>query len=196
MPNTLAPFGFQFFGLVNGTPPNFAPSIKRIAQADNVPVGQGDVLTALATGYVSRAAAGTAQIAGVFVGCRYLSVAFQRTVWRNYWPGSDANGDVEAMVIDHPDALFKVQASAAAFVIADIGINAQFTNPAPNAANGLSAMVLDSATKAVTATHAFKVWELWSKYAAPGENGTDDASNNNIALVKLNYSLLGTQLAI
>ena len=48
-------------------------------------------------------------IAGVFVGCKYLSTSQKRTVWTNYWGGADANGDVTAYVINDEDAQFSVQ---------------------------------------------------------------------------------------
>jgi hypothetical protein len=191
--NVLAPFGFQSLGLLYGTPPNFAPSWRKIAQADAVPVGQGDVVTGLATGYVTRAAAGGTSVAGVFMGCRYLSVAFKRTIWNNFWPGSDANGDVDVMIYDHPECMFKVQASAAAFTFADIGINFDYVNAAPNAGNGLSTMTADSASKAAaTTTLPFRMWGLWSAYGIPGDNGTDDASNNNYLICSWNHEVFKT----
>src|SRR5882672_3934532 len=115
MANILAPFGFQFLGLLNGTPPNFAPQSMLIQANYNVAIGQNDAVTMDTGGYITRVASVAVPLAGVFVGCRYLSVAFQRTVWRNYWPGTaDSVGDIEAYVISHPDALFKVQMSGAA----------------------------------------------------------------------------------
>ena len=48
-------------------------------------------------------------VAGVFVGCKYLSTAQKRPVYSSYWPGSDANGDVTAYAITDPNAQFLVQ---------------------------------------------------------------------------------------
>jgi hypothetical protein len=95
-------------------------------------------------------------IAGVFVGCRYLSTANKYPVWRNYWPGSDANGDVTAYVITDPNAQFVVQTAnsnttATAVGFSNIGQNISFnyndsvatgeTNG--NTASGLSTMFAD-----------------------------------------------------
>ena len=67
-------------------------------------------------------------VAGVFVGCKYLSTSQKRTVWSSYWPGSDANGDVYAYVITDPNAQFLVQTAnsnttATAVGLANVGQN-------------------------------------------------------------------------
>lgn len=188
MANVLAPFGFQFLGLLNGTPPNFAPQSMLIQNNYNVAIGQNDAVTMNTNGYITRVASAANLMAGVFVGCTWLSVAFQRKVWRNYWPGTtDAIGDIEAYVISHPDALFKVQMSAAASVRADIGGNFAYTDAAPNAANGISTHTLTSGSLAATATLPFRLYDLYSHYGIPGENGTDDTSANNIVVVLGNF---------
>ena len=71
-------------------------------------------------------------VAGVFVGCRYLSAANKYPIWRNYWPGSDANGDVQAYVITDPNAQFSVatgnsNAAATPVGFTNIGQNISFT---------------------------------------------------------------------
>ena len=70
-------------------------------------------------------------IAGVFIGCKYLSTSQKRTVWSPYWPGSDANGDVTAYIINDPNAQFVVQTAnsnttATAVGIASVGQNIGF----------------------------------------------------------------------
>ena len=103
MANTLAPFGFrQYFGGAGGAP-TFNQTTRRIASSNSTAIYFGDPVmpvVSTANGYITQAAAGSTMLAGIFVGCRYLSVSLKRTVWSNYWPGSDANGDVDAYVID------------------------------------------------------------------------------------------------
>lgn len=70
-------------------------------------------------------------VAGIFVGCRYLSTSQKKTVWGNYWPGSDANGDVTAYAITDPNAQFLVQTAnsnttATAVGLANVGQNIGF----------------------------------------------------------------------
>lgn len=98
-------------------------------------------------------------VAGVFIGCRYLSTSQKRPLWGNYWPGSDASGDVTAYVITDPNAQFSVMTgnsntAASAVGLASIGQNISFnysqsgisglTNG--NTANGLSTYFADAYT--------------------------------------------------
>ena len=92
-------------------------------------------------------------IAGIFVGCKYLSVAQKRTTWSNYWPGSDANtaAAVTAYVIDDSNAQFNVQTAnsnttATAVGFASTGNNIGFAIGTGNTANGLSGAYADQYT--------------------------------------------------
>ena len=89
--------------------------------------------------------------AGIFVGCRYLSTANKYPVWRNYWPGSDANGDVTAYVITDPLAQFSVMTgnsntTATAVGFSNIGQNIGFTYTQSGVAttNGITATGLST----------------------------------------------------
>ena len=44
--------------------------------------------------------AATKILVGIFTGCSYYSTSQRKTVFNNYWPGSDATGDIEAYVVD------------------------------------------------------------------------------------------------
>jgi len=121
MANTFAPYGFlQYQGGAGGAP-TFAQSARRIAAGNTTAIFTGDPVqpvTSTANGYITQATAGgTVQLAGIFVGCRYLSTSLNRVVWSNYWPGSGATGDVEAYVIDDPNARFVVQTSGSGFPV-------------------------------------------------------------------------------
>ena len=118
MANTAAYSGFQqYFGGAGGAP-TFAMSTRRIASSASTAIYSGDPVTPVAgtgaaTGYIVSAANGAQPIAGIFAGCKYLNTSLGRTVWSPYWPGSGATGDVEAYVIDDPNARFVVQTSFA-----------------------------------------------------------------------------------
>jgi len=99
-------------------------------------------------------------IAGVFVGCSYLSTAQKRVVWSDYWPGSDANSDVTAYVVADPNARFEAMtansnttSTAVGFsqVGQNIGFNYSIYGASPassngNTANGLSTYFADQYT--------------------------------------------------
>ena len=181
MANTNAPFGFrQYRGL--GSAPTYEQSVRLIKSDNTTAVYFGDPVSNLNTGYITRATAGTAQIAGIFVGCKYLSTSQKRTVWSNYWPGSDASADVEAYIVDDPNAQFVVQAGGTAIGLADMGLNIQFNLGTGNSSTGISGAYVES--PAVTATLPFRI--IGFIESPPGANGTDIASAYNQIIVGFN----------
>ncbi len=181
MANTNAPFGFrQYRGL--GSAPTYEQSVRLIKSDNTTAVYFGDPVSNLNTGYITRATAGTAQIAGIFVGCKYLSTSQKRTVWSNYWPGSDASADVEAYIVDDPNAQFVVQAGGTAIGLADMGLYIQFNLGTGNSSTGISGAYVES--PAVTATLPFRI--IGFIESPPGANGTDITSAYNQIIVGFN----------
>jgi hypothetical protein len=181
MANTNAAFGFrQYRGL--GSAPTYEQSVRLIKSDYGTAIYFGDPITPLSTGYIARAAAGTAQIGGIFAGCKYLSTVMKRTVWSNYYPGSDAAADVEAYVIDDPNAQFMVQAGGTAIGLADLGLNVQFNLGTGNSSTGISGAYVES--PAVTATLPFRL--VGFVQDPPGAPGTDIASAYNRVIVAFN----------
>lgn len=181
MANTNAPFGFrQYRG--TGSVPTYEQSVRKIASGNTTKIYFGDAVVPLATGYIAQATAGTTPLAGVFAGCKYVSTSQKRTVWSNYWPGADATGDVEAYVIDDPNAQFEVQAGGTAIGFADLGLNVQLNVGTGNTATGISGMYVES--PAVTATLPFRL--VGFVEAPPGSAGTDITSAYNRVVVAFN----------
>ena len=189
MANTSAPFGFQHIGTSSGGAPTFANTRRLIASTDTNPVYFGDVVMPVvssATGYITHGVAGTTVIAGIFVGCSYFSTSQQRQIWRNYWPGSDATGDVVAYVIDDAGAKFKVQAGATVVGVSIIGQYIQFAAGTGNTATGISGSYVQS--PATTVTLPFIVLDTVT--APPGVNGTDNTTGYNFVIVGFNNEVL------
>jgi hypothetical protein len=154
-----------------------------------------------------------APVAGVFAGCKYLSTSQTRTVWSNYWPGSDTTNDVEAYVSTDPNARFSVQTgnsntTATAVGQANVGENIGFnwndstatSETNGNTANGLSTMFADQYTLSsagVTGANAalpFRVIALQNYLpgqAAPlsGVNGNDATAGYNKIVVGFNNAM-------
>ena len=91
MANVSAPFGFaQRSG--TGSSPTYE-QVKGTIAYNTAAIYYGDPIFRLSDGTLAGASTGpgptTTAIAGIFVGCAYLSVSQKRTVWGNYWPGSD-----------------------------------------------------------------------------------------------------------
>lgn len=187
MTNTSAPFGFsQYKG--TGSAPTYEQVEMLIASNNATPIYFGDAVvpvTGSATGYIKQATASTVALAGIFVGCKYLSTSQKRTVWSNYWPGSDANGDVKAYVINDPNAQFLCQAGGTNVGASKIGQNIQLNVGTGNATNGISGMYVES--PATTATLPFRVVGVVAD--PPGANGTDTTSGYNLVVVQFNNTL-------
>jgi hypothetical protein len=194
--NVLAAFGFQQIGTFSGVPNfavsgsdggNSAPSPYRIAAGNATAIFQGDLVrmnVSGPTGYVEQWAAGdggTTKIpVGIFYGCRYYSTSQKKTVWNNYWPGSDATGDVEAFICDDPQARFMCQAGAGPITLTALGTTADITaTPVGNTTTGISGMSL--ANPASTVFLPFKVLGVVNQ--PPGVNGRDITTAFNFVVV-------------
>lgn len=202
-------------------------SLVVVSNATGVPNGVFTVTSATATTVVVQstgvAAATSATstpvvtvyvpVAGIFAGCKYLSVASKRTVWSNYWPGSDTANDVTAYVITDPNARFLVQTAnynttATAVGQAQVGQNIGFnwndststgeTNG--NTATGLSTMFADQFTLSsagVTGANAalpFRIIALANYQPGQavffsGVNGNDATTAYNSIVVGFNNAM-------
>lgn len=203
MPNTFAPFGFRPVNTSNG-PINWRMSVRRVAAGDTTAIYRGDAVVPVistANGYIKQATASTTALAGVFWGCQYLSTSQKRTVWSQYWPGSDATGDVIAYVVDDPNARFQVQTSGSSFQItgtvssftsSPVGRLAQLNVGAGSSVTQQSGMYLD--TVGTTATFPFQIVDM--VLDPPGSNGADPTSNYNYVIVGFNNEMLRSNGAV
>lgn len=171
MANVSAPFGFQ---QRQGT--GSSPTYEQVAVGTGEGIFSGggstggiaynasaiyygDPVNRTAGGTIAQApgSAGgsTVTMAGVFVGCKYLSTSQKRTVWSNYWPGSDvASGNastIVAYIINDPNAQFVAQSDSTGLVEATLGSNLDFNIGAGNAASGISGAYLISTAQTVAA---------------------------------------------
>ena len=184
-PSIDAPYGYKPVNLLGGQV--FSGSTREYPIAYNYPTSifYGDPVEPNAAGYIIQGT-GSASIAGVFVGCQYLSVSQKRTVWSNYWPGSDNNGDVTAYVVNDPNAKFVAQTDATGAVQADINANVGFAIGSGNTANGISGAYVDMSTVAVTSTLPFRIVSLVTQ--PPGGPGTEAGAYNTVVVAFNNVS--------
>ena len=153
-----------------------------------------------ATGYITQGSPGTTTLAGIFAGCKYLNTSLGRTVWSNYWPGSGATGDIEAYVVDDPNARFRVMGNSTTFNItgtisamtsSPIGQYAQFAIGTGNTATQLSGAYLN--TLGTTVTYPFIVLGLVG-LETPGVagvgNGADPTTAYNHVIVGFNNEIM------
>jgi hypothetical protein len=187
MANTNAPFGFrQYSG--TGTTPSYEQIQVLIKSDDTTKIFFGDPVIGTSAGYITQAPTNTGGVAsgiqGIFIGCKYLSVSQKRTVWSNYWPGADNNGDVYAYIVNDPNAKFVVQSDSTAVDQSMVNANVGFTIGSGNTANGISAAVITtSTTPTTTAALPFRIVGVVTE--PPGAPGTE-ASAYNLAIVAFN----------
>jgi hypothetical protein len=187
MANTFAPFGFsQFSG--TGSAPTYEQVVGFCAY-NTAAMYFGDPVFQNANGSIYPTTPGTGILAGVFVGCKYLSVSQKRTVWSNFWGAADvaSTNTVEVYYVNDPNAKFLAQvggSSSTGLAVTDIGANVQFAYGTPNTMSGISGAYIDiTVTPTTTATLPFKVVGLDT--APPGANGTE-AGAYNYAIVAFN----------
>ena len=190
MANTSAPFGFrQISG--TGSAPTYEQVVVRIAY-NAAAIFFGDPVLPDSGGFVVVGAPGTTQIAGIFVGCKYLSVATKRTQWSNYWPGSDvaSTNVVEGYIVNDPNAKFLAQvggSSSTGAAVGDINANVQFAIGTGNTSTGISGAYVDiSVTPTTTATFPFRLISL--VVDPPGAPGTDTGAYNYVIVAFNNVS--------
>lgn len=193
MANTFAPFGFRQTGGAPGAAPNAEQLEYRIAHNDTTKIYFGDPVKFLDTGLIAQWTATTvaSQLAGVFVGCKYLSVSRGEVVWSPYWPGADAvQNTVYGYVVPCSPGTaprFLVQTgnsntTAVAVTQADVFRNADVALGTGNTSNGISGAYLDINTFGTTATLPFRIIGLYNGVG----NGSDAASANNWVIVEAN----------
>jgi hypothetical protein len=195
MANTLAPFGFRQFRRLDGGAPTAGFDTLTIASSDTNVIGTGDVVATSTTGpYVTVLSSGLSQVRGVFFGCEFFSPTVNRKVWSPFFPGSVATtsgtADAQAWVCTDPDMLYIVQCSTSGTVTSSM-VNLNFgvssgTFGAANTTTGISGMTLASTSFATTATLPWRLYDLYSNWAPPGVNGTDNTSAGNIVVVAPN----------
>jgi len=188
MANTFAPFGFsQYRG--TGSAPTYEQVARNIGLTATV-IYAGDPVTSQSDGTIAQSVAGSTQVAGIFVGCEYVSATLNRKVWSNYWPGSGsalANTTVTGYIINDPNAQFICQSGNAGSPVAltDVGANINFALGTGSALSGLSGAYANQATiNPATTTLPFRIVSLVTN--PPGANGTDSASNGNWIIVAFN----------
>ena len=181
MANTNAPFGFsQYSG--TGSTPTYEQVPVQIAYNASA-IYFGDPVEPDANGQVIRGDGTTAAagIAGIFVGCKYLSTSQKRTVWSNYWPGSDvaSSQTVEGYIVNDPNAKFVAQTGSTGATQSTVNLLVGYDIGTGNASNGLSGAFVDVTTAAAgTTTLPFRVIGLVTE--PPGSAGTEAGAYNRV----------------
>jgi hypothetical protein len=194
--NTGNGFGLLSFGWPAGGSPMAQQQPYTIRSSNATAVYTGDLVMRSSTdpSCVTLKTSVIEKVVGVFVGCTYYSPTVGRVVWNNYFPGSVATScgtaDVTAYVIDDPNASFLSRGSTVAVMSSSyVGYNVEWDNTqGGTAATGRSLGRIDSSTITANASCPLRIVGLYSDFAPPGAEGTDDTTlgTGNIAVVVLN----------
>jgi hypothetical protein len=194
MANTNAPFGFRQYSGTGSAPTYEQVAVQIAYNATNIFFG--DPVEPAADGTVTQGDGTTAAagIAGVFVGCQYLSVSQKRTVWSNYWPGSDvaSTNVVTGYIVNDPNAKFVAQTDSSGLAQTDVNATIGYTTGSGNTANGISGAYL-SGVGPTTSTLPFRVVGL--VVDPPGSAGTA-SGGYNWAIVAFNNVTTKNQTGI
>ena len=107
MANQDAAFGFRpTRSLVGG---QIRTEEYAIANNYNTDIFTGSVVTAVAAGGITAAAAGDTQVAGVFGGVFYTDPTTKKPTWKAYYPASTAAADIVATVYADPYIVYEAQ---------------------------------------------------------------------------------------
>ena len=168
-PTVSAPYGFKPVNLIGGQP--YAGSTRNFPIAYNyaTAIGFGDPV-ALSSGYAvlpSLPVNSTNTIIGYFVGCYYTNPTTKQRLYSQFYPGSVTAGDITAIVVDDPDALFQVAATTTAsgstigsFSSLLVGSNVVGGTQTLNTATGDSTMSVVPTGSAGASTAGFRVIQL------------------------------------
>ncbi len=165
---TNAPQGLVPVKKLDGSAWTGATNPYQIANAYATAIFRGDPVTILAADGTLGVGVAGATTVGVFWGVKFTD-STGRVRFENYWPGNPGvltGSVVEALVIDDPNTVFTIQETSGTgtagtpLALADRGLNANFLYTAGSTATGTSAVSLNNATEADTATLNLKILSL------------------------------------
>ena len=176
-PSVSSPYGLTPINLIGGQV--FAGSTRLVPIATNssTAIYYGDVVK-LSGGYLAKDTGTTAATpVGVFLGCTYTDPVFGKT-FRQYYPGTTNISDIQAYVLDDPDALFKVAVVTAynsttiGYVTRTaVGQNAILAQNTGSTITGNSKVAIDD-TVATTSTWPVRIVDVVPETALAGNPGS------------------------
>jgi len=168
-PIVSAPYGFKPVNLIGGQV--YAGSTRNLPIAYNygTAIFNGDPVV-LTSGYVTIATVpvnSTNVIIGYFAGCYYTNPTTKQRLYSQYYPGNVTSGDITAIVVDDPDVVLKVVATASAssstvasFSQLLVGGNVVGGTQVGSVNNGDSSQGVVAATAPAATSAGFRVLQL------------------------------------
>lgn len=175
-PSVDAPYGLLPVNLIGGQV--FAGATRQIpiASGSATAIFFGDVVKLGSDGTLSKdTGTDAATPVGVFMGCSYTDATFGKT-FRQYYPGDVVASDINAVVSDDPDALYKVAVTSSGTTVGyvnrtAVGNNAVLTQNAGSTATGNSKVAIDDTT-ATTSTWPVRIIDVIPETHTTGNPGS------------------------
>lgn len=175
-PSVDAPYGLLPVNLIGGQV--FAGATRQIPidSGSATAIFFGDVVKLNSDGTLSKdTGTDAATPVGVFMGCSYTDATFGKT-FRQYYPGDVVASDINAVVSDDPDALYKVAVTSSGTTIGyvnrtAVGNNAVLTQNAGNTATGNSKVAIDDTT-GTTASFPVRIIDVVPETHTAGNPGS------------------------
>ena len=199
--NITAGFGLRPIGKVGGNVNNNATTQYEIANDYATAIYNGGIVVPASTGTVICSDQAIAPL-GVLAGVEFVDSNTGKTVFKNYWPGSnavsvDTDFPVKAFIHDDPMQLFVVVADDTntnrATALADVFINCDMASVNNGSTiTGKSSDALDISSAATTNTLDVRIVGLYEDSA-----NTDYSAIGHQYIVKLNgHFNSGTTIAV
>lgn len=160
-------FGLRPYRSLAGPTPSFQVNgAFQIAYNNAHTIGEGDLVIPLSTGFLDIASNQPSNpTLGVFGGCTYPNPANTiQPQGQRAWtaPTLASNVTVTAQYFDDPNIVFAVMAtSTSSLNQSAIGLNANFvSNGSPNAATGISVLMLDSTSVSTASNLPLRIVEF------------------------------------
>lgn len=163
-PTVAAPYGLKPVNMIGGQVFNHGVRRMPIASGSATAIYYGDIVKLINTGTIEKdTGTDAATPVGVFLGVSYTDADFGK-VFKQYYPGGISQADIEAYVIDDPDALFKIAVVSATTTIGGVaqtavGNNGVLVQNAGSTATGNSKVAV-SATTATTSTWPVRIVDV------------------------------------
>jgi hypothetical protein len=166
-PAVNGPYGLIPINLIGGQVFAGATRTIPITSGSATAIYFGDLVKLNSSGTIDKdAGTSAATPVGVFLGCSYTDPVYGKT-FRQFYPGAVTASDIAAVVIDDPDALFKVAVVSSGTTVsyvarAAVGENAVLVQNSGNTLNGASRVAVSSTT-ATTSTWPVRIVDVVSE---------------------------------
>lgn len=165
-PTVSKPYGLQPVNLIGGQVYAGSTRLFRIASGYATSIYYGDVVKMNSDGTIVKdTGTTTATPVGIFLGCTYTNPSTQQKLNYQYYAGGTAAPDIQAYVVDDPDVLFKMAAVSSGTTVAfysseQVGLNAALVQNAGSNTTGDSAVALNGASFATTASLPIRIVDI------------------------------------